>query len=146
MCKILMQTKEDISAFILRVTLGIVFFPHGAQKALGLFGGHGFKATVTYFTDNMHIPLVLALLVVAAEFLGSIALVLGFLTRLSAFGIAAIMATAIFMVHSQNGFFMNWSGTQKGEGFEYHLLALAIATALIIKGGGSFSLDRKISK
>lgn len=146
MCKCLIETKEDLSALILRIILGIVFFPHGAQKALGWFGGHGFSPTIAFFTDKMHIPLIFALLAVAAEFLGPIALVAGFLTRVAALGIASVMAAAIYMVHGSFGFFMNWGGTQKGEGIEYHLLALAIAIALVIKGGGSFSLDNFISK
>ena len=146
MCKQFIQTKQDISALILRLMLGIVFFPHGAQKVLGWFGGYGLKATLSAFTDKMHIPLIFALLAIAAEFLGSIALILGFFTRLAAFGIAVVMAVAIYMAHAHNGFFMNWSGMQKGEGFEYHLLVIAIAIALMIKGGGSFSIDKKISK
>jgi putative oxidoreductase len=145
MFKELIHTKRDISVLILRLTLGIVFFPHGAQKALGWFGGYGLKATLANFTDKMHIPLVFALLAVAAEFLGSLALIFGFLTRLAAFGIAAVMVTAVYMIHAHNGFFMNWSGAQKGEGIEYHLLVIAIAVALMIKGGGSFSVDKKIS-
>ena len=146
MCKNLIQTRADVSALVLRVALAIVFFPHGAQKVLGWFGGHGFGATLASFTDKMHIPLILAVLVIAAEFLGPIALLLGFLTRLAAFGIAAVMAGAIWMVHINNGFFMNWSGMQQGEGIEYHLLAIAIAAALMIKGAGSFSIDKKLSK
>jgi putative oxidoreductase len=146
MCKELIRTKDDLSAFVLRLMLGIVFFPHGSQKALGWFGGHGFSATLASFTDKMHIPVVFALLAIAAEFLGSIALIAGFFTRLAAFGIAVVMAVAIFMVHSHNGFFMNWSGMQKGEGIEYHLLVIAICVALMIKGGGSFSIDKNFSK
>lgn len=126
--------------------LGIVFFPHGAQKVLGWFGGYGFRATLASFTDKMHIPLIFALLAIIAEFFGSIALVFGFLTRLAAFGIAAEMVVAVFMVHGRYGFFMNWSGMQKGNGIEYHLLVIAIALALMIKGGGSFSVDKNISK
>lgn len=146
MCKELIYTKKDISAFILRVMLGIVFFPHGAQKALGWFGGYGFKASLASFTDKMHIPAILALLVIAAEFLGSIALIIGLLTRLAAFGIAAVMVVAIFMVHAHNGFFMNWSGAQGGEGIEYHLLVIAMAIAVMIKGAGPFSIDKKLFK
>lgn len=142
----LIATKKDVSAFILRLALGIVFFPHGAQKVFGWFGGQGFNATLAMFTDNMRIPLIFALLAIAAESLGSIALILGFLTRVSALGIAIVMLTAISMVHLRYGFFMNWTGAQQGEGIEYHILALGIALALMIKGGGSFSLDRKISK
>lgn len=146
MCKEFLNTKSDLSALVLRVMLGIIFFPHGAQKALGWFGGYGFKATMIHFTDKMHIPAIFAVLAIAAEFLGSIALISGFCTRLAAFGIASVMVVAISIAHAQNGFFMNWSGAQKGEGIEYHLLVIAIAIALMIKGGGSFSIDRKISK
>lgn len=145
MLKKMMRTDNDLAALILRLALGIVFFPHGAQKALGWFGGYGLDATLTAFTDKMHLPFVLALLVVAAEFLGAIALIIGFCTRLAALSIAVVMAAAIYMVHAQFGFFMNWSGAQKGEGIEYHLLALGIAIALTIKGGGAFSLDRSIA-
>jgi putative oxidoreductase len=87
----------------------------------------------------------LAFLAMAAEFLGGLGLILGFLTRIAAFGIAVNMVVAVVMVHSSNGFFMNWSGAQKGEGFEYHLLALAITTFLMIRGAGAFSLDRVIA-
>lgn len=146
MCKRIIETKEDVSALILRLILGVVFFPHGAQKVLGWFGGHGFNSTITVFTDKMHIPLIFALLAIAAEFLGSIGLIVGFLTRVAALGIFSVMAVSVYMIHAPNGFFMNWAGTQKGEGFEYHLLAIAIAIALMIRGAGSFSLDNFLSK
>ncbi|MFA5062605.1 MAG: DoxX family protein [Candidatus Omnitrophota bacterium] len=146
MFKKILQTNEGVSVFILRLTLGIVFFPHGAQKALGWFGGYGLNATLAVFTDKMHIPLILALLAIIAEFVGAIALIIGFFTRLAAFGIAVVMVVAIYMVHGSFGFFMNWYGVQKGEGIEYHLLVIAIAVALMIKGAGSFSIDRKLSK
>lgn len=146
MFKKMFNTEQDISAFILRLTLGGVFFPHGAQKALGWFGGYGLNATLASFTDKMHIPLGFAILAVAAEFLGAIALILGFFTRLAALGIAVVMVVAIYMVHGANGFFMNWFGAQKGEGIEYHLLVIGIAIALMIKGAGSFSIDKKISE
>lgn len=146
MFKRIISTKDDLSAFVLRLTLGCVFFPHGAQKALGWFGGHGLNATLAAFTDKMHIPFIFAILAVAAEFLGAIALILGFFTRVAAFGIAVVMVVAIYMVHGSNGFFMNWGGAQKGEGIEYHLLVIGIAVALMIKGAGSFSVDKKLSK
>lgn len=146
MFKKILKTNEDISAFVLRLILGIVFFPHGAQKALGWFGGYGLNATLAVFTDTMHIPLIFAFLAIIAEFLGAIALIVGFFTRVAALGIAIVMVVAIYMVHGRFGFFMNWNGTQKGEGIEYHLLAIAIAIALMIKGAGSFSIDRKLSK
>lgn len=142
----LINTDDNIASLILRVLLGVVFFPHGAQKLLGWFGGHGFSGTMSFFTETMGIPAIFAFLVIMAESLGAVALITGFLTRITAFGIASVMVVAIFMVHLQNGFFMNWSGNQQGEGFEYHILAIAIALALIVKGGGKWSVDKLLTK
>ncbi len=132
--------------FILRVFLGIVIFPHGAQKIFGWFGGYGFAGTMANFTDRMHIPWFFALLAILAESLGSWGLITGFLTRIAAFGVLCNMIVAILLVHLPNGFFMNWAGKQKGEGFEYHLLAIGICVALMIAGGGKWSADRAIAK
>ena len=136
----LLQTDSGVVGLILRITLAVVIFPHGAQKVLGWFGGHGFKGTMKFFTDS-GIPAVLALLAIVAEFFGPFGLAFGLLTRIAAFGIACVMVVAIFTVHWPHGFFMNWSGNQKGEGFEYHLLVLGIAITLIIVGAGAWSLD-----
>ncbi len=144
--KALIRTEHDLAALVLRLTLGLVMFPHGAQKVFGWFGGYGFTGTLDFFTKTMGIPLVFALLDVAAEFLGALGLITGLMTRVAAFGIACVMVVAIFMVHLPNGFFMNWFGNQKGEGFEYHLLMLGIAIALMIRGGGAFSVDKKLSE
>ncbi|KAF0220719.1 MAG: hypothetical protein FD174_1043 [Geobacteraceae bacterium] len=141
----LFQTDDTWSGLILRVMLGVVMFPHGAQKLLGWFGGHGFAASMSAFTDKMHIPAALAFLVIIAESVGSLGLICGFLTRVAAFGILCNMIGAIILVHWPNGFFMNWFGKQAGEGFEYHLLAIAMALALFISGGGKGSLDRAIA-
>ena len=141
----LFKTDNSLSTLILRVMLGTIFFPHGAQKALGWFGGYGFEGTMGFFTGTMHIPTVFALLAITAEFAGSIGLILGCCTRIAAFGIASVMIVAA-QVHAPNGFFMNWMGNQKGEGIEYSLLALTIAVALILLGGGPLSVDRAISK
>jgi len=140
----LFQTNGSAAGLILRLTLAVVMFPHGAQKVLGWFGGQGLTPTLQFFT-SAGIPPGLALLVIAAEFLGPLGLAVGLLTRLAAFGIAGVMLGAIRMVHWTNGFFMNWSGTQPGEGFEYHLLALGLAIALIIMGGGAWSVDRALA-
>jgi putative oxidoreductase len=137
--QLLLQTDSGVVGFILRVTLAVVMFPHGAQKVLGWFGDHGFGGTMKYFTDS-GIPAVFALLAIAAEFLGPLGLAVGLLTRVAAFGIACLMLVAIFTVWP-NGFFMNWDGNQKGEGFEYHLLVLGVAITLIIVGAGAWSLD-----
>jgi putative oxidoreductase len=144
MIRRLFVTNDDTAAAILRVVLGVVFFAHGAQKMLGWFGGYGFSATMGFFTGAMHIPAPLAFLAIAAEFFGGLGLILGFLTRIAAFGIAVNMAVAIATVHRAFGFFMNWTGKQKGEGFEYHLLVLAITAFLMIRGAGALSVDRAI--
>ena len=141
----LFATDDSIATAILRLVLGIVFFAHGAQKMLGWFGGFGFFGTMGFFTGTMHIPTLLAFLAIAAEFFGSLGLILGFLTRIAALGIATNMAVAIATVHRAVGFFMNWNGTQKGEGFEFHLLVLAITGFLVIRGAGSFSVDHAIA-
>ena len=142
----LFKTDNTISTLILRLMLGVVFFPHGAQKVLGWFGGYGFTGTMGFFTGMMHIPALFAFLAIAAEFAGSIGLILGLGTRIAAFGIAANMVVAIATVHAANGFFMNWTGKQPGEGFEYHLLVIGIALALMIRGGGKFSADAAIAE
>jgi putative oxidoreductase len=142
----LINTTDDLAITILRLVLGVVFFAHGAQKALGWFGGYGFSASMGFFTQQAHIPAALAFLAICAEFLGGIGLLLGFLGRVAAFGIACNMVVAIAMVHWHFGLFANWSGTQKGEGYEYHLLAIAIALAIMINGSGDLSVDRALSK
>ncbi len=142
----LMWTENDWAATFLRVTLGVVFLAHGAQKVLGWFGGFGFRATMDAFTHQMGIPAPLAFLAIAAEFLGGLGLLLGFLGRIAAFGIFCNMVVAVLMVHRQFGLFMNWLGNQKGEGIEYHLLAIAIALALMLRGSGALSLDYLIAK
>jgi putative oxidoreductase len=120
-------------------------FPHGAQKLLGWFGGYGFSGTMGFFTGNMGIPWIFALAAILAESLGSIALILGLGTRIAAAAIATNMVVAVLMSHLHTGFFMNWFGNQKGEGFEYHLLALGLAGALMIAGGGKASVDLALS-
>ena len=145
MLKKLFHTEDYTVLTILRLVLGVVFLAHGSQKMLGWFGGYGFKATMGFFTQNLHVPTVFAFLAICAEFFGGLGLLLGLLSRIAAFGITVNMLVAIFMVHLPNGFFMNWSGQQKGEGFEYHLLVVALTLAVMIRGAGAFSLDRAIS-
>ncbi len=145
MIRKLTATDNDIATTILRLVLGVVFFAHGAQKVLGWFGGYGFTGTMAFFTGMMHIPAVFAFLAILAEFLGGLGLIFGLLTRVAAFGISCNMVVAVAMIHHQFGFFMNWAGTQKGEGFEFHLLALAITVFLMIRGAGAVSVDRLLS-
>ena len=142
----LINTIDDPVLTILRLVLGVVFFAHGAQKTLGWFGGYGFSATMGFFTQQAHLPAPFAFLAICAEFLGGIGLILGLLGRVAAFGIACNMIVAIAMVHWRFGLFANWAGNQKGEGIEFHLLAIAIALAIMIKGSGAFSMDRALSK
>jgi putative oxidoreductase len=139
------STDDDIGILAARLTLGVVMFPHGAQKLFGLFGGGGFSGTLNYFVSS-GLPAVLAVLIILGESLGSIALIFGFFSRFMAFGIGLIMLGAIFMVHLPNGFFMNWFGKQPGEGFEYHILAVGLSLVIMIKGSGAFSIDRLIKK
>jgi putative oxidoreductase len=145
MVRKLFATDDDMATALLRLVLGVVFFAHGAQKMLGWFGGFGFSGTMGFFTGTMHIPAPFAFLAIAAEFFGGLGLILGFVTRIAAFGIAVNMLVAIATVHSGFGFFMNWNGTQKGEGFEYHLLVLAMTALLMKRGAGAFSIDRAIA-
>jgi putative oxidoreductase len=141
----LLATSDAIAPVVLRVTLGAVMLPHGAQKLLGWFGGYGFRGTMGFFTGTLHVPAPLALLVIVAESFGALALVAGLCTRVAAAGIAAVMVGAIALTHAPHGFFMNWFGNQAGEGFEYHLLAIGLAAALVITGGGRASIDRALA-
>ena len=141
----IIRTEQDKVATFLRITLGAVMFPHGAQKMLGWFGGYGLEGTMNFFTIQMGIPAFFAFLAILAEFAGALGLITGLLTRVAALGIASVMIVAILTAHLSNGFFMNWYGNQKGEGFEYHLLALGIAFAVLVKGGGAYSFDSKLS-
>ena len=141
----LFRTSESVGPLLLRVSLAVVMFPHGAQKALGWFGGSGFASSMAFFTDKMGIPAVFAFLAITTEFLGPLALLFGFLTRIAAFAVGFDILVAALLVHIHFGFFMNWLGKQKGEGIEFDLLLWAIALALIVQGAGAFSIDRVIS-
>lgn len=142
-----LATDGSISPTILRLTLAAVMFPHGAQKLLGWFGGYGFEGTHGYLTGAIGLPAALATLVILIEFLAPIALLIGAGSRLAALGIAAVMVGAVATVHLPVGFFMNWNGTLAAgaEGFEFHLLVLGIAAALMVRGSGKFSVDRLIA-
>ena len=136
-----LKTTPDLVLFTVRLLLAVVIWPHGAQKALGWFGGFGFQGTMKFFTGTMGFPAPLAFLAIVAEFAGPIALALGLFGRVAALGIGAVMVVAALTSHVSNGFFMNWLGNQKGEGFEYHILALALVLAILIGGSGAFSVD-----
>jgi putative oxidoreductase len=145
MIRKLTVTGNDMATTILRLALGVIFFAHGAQKMLGWFGGYGFTGTMGFFTGALHVPAVFAFLAIAAEFFGGLGLIFGLFTRIASFGIFCNMIVAVALIHRQFGFFMNWTGAQKGEGYEYHLLVLATAAFLMIRGAGAVSVDRLLS-
>ena len=145
MLRKLLHTNNDPALTVVRLVLGVVFFAHGAQKMLGWFGGYGYTATMGFFEHN-GIPAVFAFLAIAAEFFCGLGLLLGLLSRVAAFGIACNMLVAIATVHHHFGLFMNWSGQQKGEGFEFHLLVLAITFLIMVRGAGALSLDRRLTR
>jgi putative oxidoreductase len=138
----LFRTNPDWIETLIRVTLGVVFFAHGAQKFLGWFGGAGFKDTMRTMHQFLGLPIPLAFLAMATEFFGGAGLIVGLLSRLAALGIAVTMVVAIFMVNGRYGLFLNWFGDRKGHGFEYHLLVIALAVVIVTRGSGALSLDR----
>ncbi|HWB24950.1 MAG TPA: DoxX family protein [Chitinophagaceae bacterium] len=140
-----LSTNNSAAITVIRVILGIILFAHGSQKLLGWFGGYGFSGTMGFLTGAVHLPYILALFVIIIEFFGSLLLITGFATRFAAAAVIILFTGIILTSHIQNGFFMNWGGDQKGEGYEYHLLVLSIAVALLINGGGRFSADKAIA-
>lgn len=144
--KRLLNTDHSYVSLLQRIALGLVILPHGAQKLLGWYGGFGFDASLNWFASTLHVPAAVAALVVFSDFFGSLALIAGAGTRIASFGATATMLGAIVMVHAPNGFFMNWFGTQAGEGFEFHLLALALSIPLMVKGAGAYSLDGLLAR
>lgn len=144
--KILLTTNNSWAPFFIRLFLGIVLFPHGMQKLLGWYDGPGFTETMTFFTDNMAIPGVIAFLIIILESIGSISLITGFATRVVALGYLGLVIGIVFMVHLQFGFFMNWYGDKAGEGIEYFLFWAGMSASLVFSGGGKYSVDRLLSK
>jgi putative oxidoreductase len=142
MLKRLIQTEQDYALTLSRLVLGVIFFAHGSQLMLGWFGGHGLSGSMQFFARELGIPALFAFLAISGQFFGGIMLVAGLAGRAAALVIACIMAVAVVKVHWQFGLFMNWFGAQKGEGFEYHLLAIALGLVVVLRGSGAFSLDR----
>lgn len=140
----LFKTTNSIAPTIIRVVLGFVLLGHGAQKLLGWYGGYGFNATMGYFTESVGLPWIVGFMVIVIEFFGAISLILGFATRIWSAAMVILFAGIIVTVHLPNGFFMNWFGNQKGEGYEYFLLAISMAASLVISGAGRFSVDGQI--
>ncbi len=138
--------SKSLALLFVRLALGVVILPHGMQKALGMFGGYGIEGTLGFF-GSMGMPVFLGVLVILAEFVGPIGAILGLGTRFMAFAIAIEMTGAMILGgHIHNGFFMNWFHNQPGEGIEYFILVLGSALALVLGGGGKWSIDSFISK
>jgi putative oxidoreductase len=140
----LFATDDAIAPLVLRLTLGGMILPHGMQKLFGAFGGHGFSGTMGYF-QSLGIPFLFGVAAILTEFFGGLALVAGAATRVAAALVGITLLVAAATVHLGNGFFMNWSGKAAGEGFEFHILAVGIALALVLTGGGRYSVDRRLA-
>jgi putative oxidoreductase len=137
----LVETPTELYLTACRLILGGVMLAHATQMVFGWFGGPGFSATVESFRTNLGIPLVISVAAIFAQFVGAVGLITGFLGRAAAACIVAVMVGAILLVHLDNGFFMNWTGAGRGEGFEYHLLAIGLALPILAKGSGATSVD-----
>jgi putative oxidoreductase len=142
----LLRTDDSWTRFWQRIVLAVVMFPHGAQKLFGWFGGPGYHATLDMMSGKLGVPRPFVVLVIIGEAIGSIGLLFGALTRVAAFGISAVMLGAVMLIHRHVGFFMNWAGAQGGEGFEYHLLALALSIPLMVWGAGHWSIDATLAR
>ncbi len=140
-----MDTRDDAAPVVLRVTLASAMVTHGVQKLFGWFGGYGWEGTLGFLTGAIGLPKPIAAAMIVFEAVGPLFLLAGLWTRAFALGFAGIMLGAIATVHAEHGYFMNWDGTQAGEGFEYHLLVIGIALALVIRGSGAWSLDRALT-
>ncbi len=139
-----MLSTSSFTALVLRISIMLVMFPHGCQSMLGAFGGGGFSNTMQYFTEVAGLPWLIGFLVIFIQFFGSVFILLGFLSRLNAFAMLVITVGMIFSGHVEHGFFMNWYGTQAGEGYEFHLLLFGLCLALLVSGGGKLSVDRLV--
>lgn len=141
----LVATGDTFAATALRLALGLMILPHGLQKTFGWFGGYGFTGSMGYLTGTVGAPWIFAFLAILAESLGGLMLIAGVGTRVAALGVGGVMVVAATQ-HWSNGFFMNWFGQQKGEGVEFHLLAIGIVVALMMVGGGRWSVDRRLAR
>jgi putative oxidoreductase len=141
----LLSTPNDLTLTLARVILSMIFFAHGSQKMFGFFGGRGVAGTIAIFEQTMGIPAPLTVLAMTAEVFGAIGLFFGLFSRVAASGVLVVMIVAPFANHLYPNFFMNWQGRQMGEGYEYHLLAIALIVTVLVRGGGAFSLDRLIA-
>ena len=139
-------TSNDWTGLVTRITIGLILFPHGAQKLFGWFGGYGFTGTMAFFTGKMHLPWLIGFLVIIIESIGTLMLIAGFAGRIWSALIGILMMGILLTSHLDNGFFMNWFGNQKGEGYEFDLLLIGLSVATLINGSGKFSIDQRIAK
>lgn len=140
------STNNDLTGLITRLTLGLILLPHGAQKMLGMFGGYGFTGTMGFFMETLHLPWLIGFLVIIIEFVGALSLIAGFASRIWSALTIILFIGIIFTSHLDNGFFMNWFGNQKGEGYEFHLLIIGLSLATLVNGSGKYSADNLITK
>lgn len=140
------NTHSDWAGLVTRLTIGLVMFPHGAQKMLGAFGGYGFSGTMGFFTETMHLPWIVGFMVIVIEFFGALSLIAGFAGRIWSALTVVLFIGILFSGHLEHGFFMNWFGNQQGEGYEFHLLMIGLAIATSINGSGNYSADSLIER
>ena len=140
------ETRHAAAPTLVRVALALLLFPHGAQHALGWFGGYGFAGTLGWMTGTLGFPAPAAALAITIELLAPLALLVGLGGRAAALGLVGLMLGAI-STHAGNGFFMNWFGALPAgqEGFEYHLVVIALAAVTVLEGSGALSLDARIA-
>lgn len=142
----LVRTPNELALFFVRVGLGLVILPHGLQKLFGWFGGKGVAGTIHFFEEALKIPPFWTVCAIAAETVGAVALIVGFLGRFGAAGVLAVMGVAVYLIHGRQGFFMNWYAQPRGKGYEFHILAIAMGLAVLVRGSGAFSIDRALTK
>ncbi|HLO83362.1 MAG TPA: DoxX family protein [Chitinophagaceae bacterium] len=140
------KTDEHVSGLIARITMAIVILPHALQMIFGWFGGYGFGSTMNYLTQVEQLPWLVGVMVIMLQSVGTLLLLFGFMGRFFAASMIILFIGMIVTSHAHHGFFMNWYGKQEGEGFEYHLLVIGLATTVLLNGSGSFSLDAMLSK
>lgn len=138
-------TDRSWTGLLLRLTAGLIMFPHGAQHLLGWFGGYGYDGTMGWLQSTHGLPWIVSFAIIILEFFGSILLVAGIGTRILGVGMIGLMIGIVATSHWSNGFFMDWVDTFKGEGFEYHLLFIGILSALVLTGGGKYSIDSMVA-
>ena len=143
MLRTIFTTDNSRVGLILRLTTGPVLLPHGAQNMLGWFGGSGSSSEMKHLTQDAGLPAFISLLVILIEFFGALMLITGTGTRIAAFCVIVLFMGIIWYVHGKMGFFMNWFGTMPAgtEGYEYHLLVIGLAIAVLFTGGGRWSAD-----